>query len=40
MSYLQTGMHPEFFIWRERGADPEGVYNLFNFENCVIKIIT
>jgi hypothetical protein len=34
--WFHSGANPEFF-WG--GADPEAVYNLFDFKNYVIKIM-
>jgi hypothetical protein len=33
---VEPGAHPEFFCG---GADPEAVYNLFDFKNYITKIM-
>jgi hypothetical protein len=33
------GVHPEFLLGGGGGADPEAIYNLFDFKNYVIKIM-
>jgi hypothetical protein len=30
---------PRIFDWKGWGVDPEAMYNLFDFKNCVIKIM-
>jgi hypothetical protein len=38
--YPGSDAHPEFFIWGGGGgwwADPEAIYNFFDFKNNVIK---
>jgi hypothetical protein len=36
--HFKVGTHPEFFLG-EGVADPEAVYNLFDFKNYVLKIM-
>jgi hypothetical protein len=35
-----TGAHPQFFSWGGGMPDPEAIYNLFDFKNYVIKILS
>jgi hypothetical protein len=39
MSVAYEGAQPQFFIEGGEGADPEAIYNLVDFKNCVIKIM-
>jgi hypothetical protein len=36
---MKTGPHPEFSLVGESGDGPESMYNLFDYNNYVIKII-